>query len=595
MVVSPAVTSWTVVQVSRRAEPSGGSRGREALGAAPVPESAEPSGGLTRTPAADGHVATVPVRGMRDALEPGGRPLGRSQSSIATAPDEARKGCSNPRDPERGLLVGGASRSTWRRQMRALLRRWRGEPGATRFADFCCGHGGATLAGVLAKWKPVLGVDFCVSIKKYFTQNFGHEFMCADLNDPAVRDLIVARFRGHLDVCLLSPPCQPYSTANTRRVNRGDRRVQLLLRLLELVLRLRPAAFILECVSSLLTCAHIPVWKEEILPAAAAAGYSVSVNVYNLARCKVPHSRRRVYAVFTLYRRTGRLERALAVVRRRRMMPMAAWFPTPRYRSVKPCRSSPATFDATLQPCPCALTSCVVEASSALYNRKSADVCALEDAVPVSVDERRRMNCVPEWFVLPEKGTKCKGKLCCPRATRCLLGVALGNMVVPAQALVSYRNCEVEMNLRRARSVLSATSAAFRPRSGHGMFEDVSVQAFVDATPAVEERSLAAGAADVAIAAAVRRYVAASTAADAASAAAVVYELETCVVFPGRDHVPTAGYPLPGLGLPPALTPRWEECRRNVVVHDAACERVAMEKAAHRALHIRERLGLAAE
>ena len=47
--------------------------------------------------------------------------------------------------------------------------------------------------------------------------------------------------------------------------------------------------------------------------------------------------------------------------------------------------------------------------------------------------------------------------------------------------------------------------------------------------------------------------------------------------------------------MPPALTPRLEKCRRNVVVHDAACERVAMEKAAHRALHIRERLGLAAE
>ena len=172
------------------------------------------------------------------------------------------------------------------------------------------------------------------------------------------------------------------------------------------------------------------------------------------------------------------------------------------------------------------------------------------------------------------------------------------------------------------------------------MFDDASVTAFVNARPAVEEQQLpavevgpeerkerppedrhwdympdgtmivnedgsltpahergdeAAASEPVDVATAVRRYVAATTAAEKAAAAAVVYEMETFVSFPRRDHVPTQGYPLPGLGLPPALTPRMEKCRRDVVVHDAECERVAMEKAAHRALHMRERLGLVAE
>ena len=584
--VLPAECSWRAFQVLSRAGPSGGSRVCDPLGDAIVREPTEPSTGRVRTPAADGHVATVSERGMRDALESSGRPLERPQSS-ATAPDEVRTGCSNPRTAGRGSEVGGASRSAWRRKMTALLRRWQGEPGATRFADFCCGQGGATLAGIMAKWVPILGVDFCVSIKKWFTQNFDHEFMCADLHDAAVRDLIVARFRGLLDACLLSPPCQPYSTANSRKVDAKDRRVQLFLEILEMVLRLRPQVFIVECVASMLNCKHIPIWKDVVLPAAVAAGYSVSANVYNLSQCKVPHSRTRVFAVFTLYARTGRLERAMVVVRRRKPMPLSAWFPTPRYRSVKPCRSSPATFDATLKPCPCALTSCVVEPSAELYKRKASDVCELDEATPITVDERRRLNCLPEWFVLPAKGDKCDGERCCGRATRCLLGVALGNMVVPQQALVSYKNCEVECNLRRVKSKLSAASAPYSPPG------IVPAARPASAVASGELRAEQRDAADD-VAGAVRRYVAASSASAAAAIAAEVYAMDTVSVFPHR-HVFTSGYPLPGLGLPPALTPKMEQVRRDVVVADAACERVEMEKAAHRAAHIRERLGLAAE
>ena len=89
--------------------------------------------------------------------------------------------------------------------------------------------------------------------------------------------------------------------------------------------------------------------------------------------------------------------------------------------------------------------------------------------------------------------------------------------------------------------------------------------------------------------------MAASSASEAAAVAAEVYAMDTYSVFPHRHQVFTSGYPLPGLGLPPALTPKMEQVRRDVVVADAECERVEMEKAAHRAAHIRERLGLAAE
>ena len=71
----------------------------------------------------------------------------------------------------------------------------------------------------------MIAVDHCRSLAPYWAKNFAHEFMCADICDSKVQRNLIERFARTIDVVLMAPPCQPFSSAGRRLP--GDQRVDV--------------------------------------------------------------------------------------------------------------------------------------------------------------------------------------------------------------------------------------------------------------------------------------------------------------------------------------------------------------------------------
>jgi DNA (cytosine-5)-methyltransferase 1 len=121
-----------------------------------------------------------------------------------------------------------------------------------------------------------------------------------------------------IDVVVGGPPCQAFSTAGTRR-GFGDKRGNVFLRFVDLILELKPRYAVIENVRGLLSqpINHTPHserskgWSPDVdeLPGGAldfvlrlleSGGYKVTFNLYNSANFGVPQSRERVILICTL-------------------------------------------------------------------------------------------------------------------------------------------------------------------------------------------------------------------------------------------------------------------------------------------------------
>ena len=119
-----------------------------------------------------------------------------------------------------------------------------GAPEQVRFIDLCCGIGGFTSAGILAGWKPVASIDYCKSWAKRFHWNYSHPFVKANICNWKERNRLVRTYKN-IDVCLFSPPCQPYSTAGLKRS--GGKRSKVVGAGLDLILGWKPSLVVIEC------------------------------------------------------------------------------------------------------------------------------------------------------------------------------------------------------------------------------------------------------------------------------------------------------------------------------------------------------------
>ncbi len=128
-----------------------------------------------------------------------------------------------------------------------------------RYVDLFCGAGGLGLGFLWAGWRPVVAND----VEKYYLQtyraNVHDSAVLGSIRDQSVFDEVIARCeadtREHPNEPLFvlgGPPCQGFSTAGNKR-SLEDERNWLFRPYKEVIERLRPAGFVFENVTGLLS------------------------------------------------------------------------------------------------------------------------------------------------------------------------------------------------------------------------------------------------------------------------------------------------------------------------------------------------------
>lgn len=127
-----------------------------------------------------------------------------------------------------------------------------------QFVDLFCGAGGLALGFVWAGWLPIIGND----IDKYAIQthkrNLKGDAIAGDINNPEIYNTIVSKAlaarASHPELPLFvlgGPPCQGFSTANTRR-GTEDMRNWLFKAYANIVKAIQPDGFVFENVRGIL-------------------------------------------------------------------------------------------------------------------------------------------------------------------------------------------------------------------------------------------------------------------------------------------------------------------------------------------------------
>jgi DNA (cytosine-5)-methyltransferase 1 len=153
-------------------------------------------------------------------------------------------------------------------------------------ADLFCGAGGLSLGLRDAGLDVLFAADWDDAAVETYQSNLGDHVHKSDLSiGPGV---------PAVDVVVGGPPCQGFSSAGMRRL--GDGRNSLVRSFAELIVRLRPAAFIFENVEGFLT-AEDGRYVFELLEPLIESGYRVHLRKINAANFGVPQHRKRVIAI----------------------------------------------------------------------------------------------------------------------------------------------------------------------------------------------------------------------------------------------------------------------------------------------------------
>lgn len=127
--------------------------------------------------------------------------------------------------------------------------------------DLFSGAGGFARGFEEAGFKPVLGVDNFPPAAKTYKANFpGAYFIADDIKevDLAVIKDLTGYTRGDFDVVIASPPCEPFTGANPRRMKNPLDRLykdpagQLFLHAIRLIGEVKPKVFVIENVAGIL-------------------------------------------------------------------------------------------------------------------------------------------------------------------------------------------------------------------------------------------------------------------------------------------------------------------------------------------------------
>lgn len=168
-----------------------------------------------------------------------------------------------------------------------------------QFVDLFCGAGGLALGFVWAGWRLIVGNDIDRYAVETHRRNLGGDSVVGDINAPEIHDAIVSkalaarRERPDLPLFVLGgPPCQGFSTANTRR-GAEDMRNWLFRSYAAIVKAIQPDGFVFENVRGILNLdkgKFFEIIRAELLEAVEA----IQVNQVCAASFGVPQRRDRV-------------------------------------------------------------------------------------------------------------------------------------------------------------------------------------------------------------------------------------------------------------------------------------------------------------
>lgn len=126
-----------------------------------------------------------------------------------------------------------------------------------QFVDLFCGAGGLALGFIWAGWEPVISNDIDKSAIETHITNISGKAVCGDINSEDIfQQIVQTALKAKKDnpdkplFILGGPPCQGFSTANTRR-GAADTRNWLFKAYVKIVKAIQPEGFIFENVKGI--------------------------------------------------------------------------------------------------------------------------------------------------------------------------------------------------------------------------------------------------------------------------------------------------------------------------------------------------------
>lgn len=171
-----------------------------------------------------------------------------------------------------------------------------------QFVDLFCGAGGLALGFIWAGWTPIIGNDIDNYAVETHKRNLDGDAIVGDINSQEVHEAIVdavavaKKSNPNLPLFVLGgPPCQGFSTANTRR-GTEDMRNWLFKSYASIVKAIKPDGFVFENVRGILNLdkgKFFEMIKAELKECVA----EIKVNQVSAANFGVPQRRDRVIII----------------------------------------------------------------------------------------------------------------------------------------------------------------------------------------------------------------------------------------------------------------------------------------------------------
>jgi len=160
------------------------------------------------------------------------------------------------------------------------------------------GCGGSSLGYEMAGFLELLAIEWCKHARKVFSLNFPKvKVSDADIEKLSGSELLklIGKKKGELDVFDASPPCQGFSSSDTKR-DVNNVKNNLYFKTIELINEVQPKVFVIENVTGMRKGAMKTAWNR-ITEAFKKLNYRVEFKVVKSEEFGVPQKRRRVIVI----------------------------------------------------------------------------------------------------------------------------------------------------------------------------------------------------------------------------------------------------------------------------------------------------------
>jgi len=160
------------------------------------------------------------------------------------------------------------------------------------FIELCSGAGGLSLGLIKAGLNPILlndnNKDACNTLK---LNHKNINIICDDMNN-----LDLDKYKNKLDLLAGGVPCQSFSYAGKKK-GIDDKRGELIISFLNIVVKLKPKMFLIENVKGLLTHNNKKTLENILNTCNINTIYNINYKVLNAYNYKVPQKRERLFII----------------------------------------------------------------------------------------------------------------------------------------------------------------------------------------------------------------------------------------------------------------------------------------------------------